>query len=211
MCKSPKLKNLNSALKFVLWFVSRSKLLQSNCWLLLLLFTLAHVDHGGLVSAGSVDRFKFTLIKAKYPAERLRFSIMLIKYVTLGQELPSIWQAQSMGLGRISVVCGNPCGHTQKFLRGYEIDIWQKYSPISKIHPPELTIIEFMEVLKDKGKGQLVIMYTDFFFFFWPWIRLIFTAQGRAWPIWKHLCYANSSEMVEWQVTDCVLELFHVE
>lgn len=102
-----------------------------------------------------------TLIKAKYPAERLRFSIMLIKYVTLGQELLSIWQAQSTGLSMISVVCSNPCGHTQKFLKGlmYEIDIWQKYSPVSKIHAPELTIIEFMEVLK--GKGQLVIMYTD--------------------------------------------------
>lgn len=115
MCKSPKLKNLNAALKFVLWFVSRSKLLQSNCWLLLLLFTLAHADHGGLVPAGSVGRFKFTLIKSKYPAERLRFSIMLIKCVTLGQELLSIWQAQSMSLCRISVVCSNPYRCKQKF------------------------------------------------------------------------------------------------
>jgi len=144
MCKSPKLKNLNSTLKYLLWFVSRSKLLQSNCWLLLLLFTLAHADHGGLAFAGSVDRFKFTVIKTKYPAERLRFSIMLIKYVTLGHELVSIWQAQSMGLSRISVVYNNACRHhTQKFLRGltHEIDICQKYSPNSKIPTPELTVI----------------------------------------------------------------------
>lgn len=118
MCKSPKLENLSAALKLVLWFVSRSKLLyflQSNCWLLLLLFTLAHADHGGLLSAGTVGRFKFTLIKLKYPAERLRFSIVLMKYVTLGQELLSIWHAQSMGLSRISVVCNNPYGCTQVF------------------------------------------------------------------------------------------------
>ena len=76
------------------------------------IITLAHADRGGLASAGSVDKFKFTLIKAKYPAERLRFSTMLIKYVTLGQELLSIWQAQSMGLSRISVVSTNPCGRT---------------------------------------------------------------------------------------------------
>lgn len=115
MCKSPKLENLNAALKLALWFVSRSKLSQSNCWLLLLLFTLAHADHGGLVPAGNVGRFKFTLIKLKYPAERLRFSIVLMKYVTLGQELLSIWHAQSMGLSRISVVCNNPYGCMQVF------------------------------------------------------------------------------------------------
>lgn len=67
------MKNLNTTLKFVLWFESRSKVLQGN-WLLLLLFMLARAGCGGLVSAGSVDRFNFTLIKAKYLAERLRFT-----------------------------------------------------------------------------------------------------------------------------------------
>lgn len=84
----------------------------------LLLFILVHAGCGRLASAGIVDVFKFTLIKAKYPAERLRFSIVLIKYVTIGQELLSICQAQSTGFSRISVVCSNPCGFTQKFLRG---------------------------------------------------------------------------------------------
>lgn len=160
----------------MLWFVSRSKVLQNNCWLLLLLFTLAHADCGGLASAGSVDRFKFTLIKAKYPTERLRFSIMLINYVTLGQEFLSIWQTQSIGLRRISVVCSNPCGCTQKFLSGLicEINIWQKYSPISKIHASELTIVEFVEVFEHKGKGQLVIMYTDLFWVFVVFVLFFF-------------------------------------
>lgn len=80
-----------------------------------MLFTLAHADHSGFVSSGNVGRFKFTLIKLKYPAEKLRFSIVLIKYVTLGQELLSIWHAQSMGLSRISVVFSNPYGCTQVF------------------------------------------------------------------------------------------------
>lgn len=91
ICKSPEVNNLNTTLKFVLWFESRSKVLQGN-WLLLSLFMLAHTGCVGLVSAGSVDRFNFTLIKAKYLAERPRFSIMLINYVALGQEMLSIWQ-----------------------------------------------------------------------------------------------------------------------
>lgn len=99
----------------MLWFVSRFKLLQSNCWRLLLLFILAREDHGGFASAGSVHAFKFILIKAKRPAERLRFSMMLIKYVTLGQELLSIWQAQSMGLSRISVTCNIPVDEPESF------------------------------------------------------------------------------------------------
>lgn len=42
----------------------------------------------------------------------------------------------------------------------------QKYSPISKIYTLEITNIEFIEVLIDKCKGQLLIIYTDFIFFF---------------------------------------------
>lgn len=79
---------------------------------------LAHRGCGGLVYAGSVDRFNFALIKAKYLAERLRFNIMLINYVALGQEMLCIWHIKSMGLSRASVVCRNPCGCDHKFLRG---------------------------------------------------------------------------------------------
>lgn len=85
------MKNLNTTLKFVLWFENRSKVLQGN-WLLLSLFMLAHTGCGRLVSAGNVDRFNFTLIKAKYLTERLRFNMMLINSVALGQEMLSIWQ-----------------------------------------------------------------------------------------------------------------------
>lgn len=69
-----------------------------------------------------------------------------------------------MGLSRTSVVCRNPCGCAHKFLRGliHEINIRQKCRPISKIHGPGLT--EFKDLLK--GKGQLVIMYADLYFFF---------------------------------------------
>lgn len=96
----------------------------------------------------------------------------------------------------------------------------QKYSPISKIYTLEITNIEFIEVLIDKCKGQLLIIYTDFifFFFFFPsLVKLIFTVQGRTWPIWKHLCDSKSSKLVRfrrtfrYQVTEYSLELLHVE
>lgn len=42
----------------------------------------------------------------------------------------------------------------------------QKYSPISKIYTPEITNIGFIEVLIDKCKGQLLIIFKDFIYFF---------------------------------------------
>lgn len=94
----------------------------------------------------------------------------------------------------------------------------QKYSPISKIYTPEITNIGFIEVLIDKCKGQLLIIFKDFIYFFFPaFVKLIFTVQGRAWPIWKHLCYAKSPKLVRfrrtfrYQVTEYSLELLHVK